>query len=90
MSAFIRRLQAIQDRRKAIVAAVLAAYDLIPEGRVRRLEVAKQVAETMGVSTVSPQFQVDVRTVVVAMGARTVAKGNARFYRGLQRRAKVG
>jgi hypothetical protein len=89
-SAFFERLLRVKRRREAIGAAIVGAYDLEPAGRVRRLEVAREVARVLRVPTVSPQFQVDVRQVVLSLGGRTVKKGNARFYRGLRRRATDG
>ena len=68
----------------------MRAYNMVPDERVRRLEVAREVAKSLGVVTVTPQFQIDVRQVAISMGARAVKKGNARFYRGLQRRATSG
>lgn len=89
-TAFIERLLLVKRRREAIGRAILSAFDLKPEGRVRRLLVAREVARILRVPTVSPQFQVDVRQVALSLGARTVKKGNARFYRGLEPRATDG
>lgn len=89
-TAFLERLLRVKRRREAIGKAILERFELKPDGRVRRLAVAREVARILRVPTVSPQFQVDVRQVALALGARTVRKGNARFYRGLEPRATDG
>jgi hypothetical protein len=89
-AAFLERLIRVKQRREAIGRAILDAYALKENARVRRLEVARKVAETMGVRTVSPQFQVDVRQVALSLGVRAVKKANARFYRGLEKRPTDG
>lgn len=86
VTSLVRQVQ----RRRRISEAILAAYDQVPAGRVRRLEVARRVAETIGVATVSPAFQLEVIRAARALGARTVSRGNARYYRGLAPRAAAG